>query len=253
MLQLDRQRSRGRVVLLAVMVMALSACAGTSTTVGASNSSATGSPDTELGAAASALANVSSYDFSMTLAGGKFSSMLSMLPTSSAVGDAPFTIGGTIIVKPHEAADIKLIGLHIIETGGQDYLDMSGTGRFDQITIDGTKLAERFSPATMFSIAVNSSTVGGYDRVGSDIKNGVQADHYQASSAGLATIGSIAAIAGATWAADVWITHEGGYPVSVAVIGTDGNGSIVYEVVFDISNVNDPANKVAAPTNVTGA
>jgi hypothetical protein len=247
------RRSRGRVVLLTVMAIALSACVGSSTTAGPRNSGATSSPNAGLGAAASAFANVRSYTFGMTLAGGTFSSMLSMLPTSSAVGDAPFTIGGTIIVKPEEAADIKMIGLHIIEIGGQDYLDMSGTGSFDQITISGTKLAERFSPATMFSSAINPSTVGGYDRIGSDTKNGVQADHYRASSAGLATLGSIAAITGATWTADVWTAQDGGYPVSMAIVGTAVDDSIVYEILFDISNVNDPANKVTVPTKVTGA
>ena len=247
------RRSRSRIVLLAVMAIALSACAGTSTTAGAGKAGATSSPDTGLGAAASAFARVSNYNFSMTLAGGTFSSMLSMLPTSSAVGDAPFTIGGTITVKPQAAADIKMIGLHIIEIGGQDYLDMSGTGSFDQITIAGTKLAERFSPATMFATAINPSTVGGYDKVGSGTKNGVQADHYQASSAGLATLGSIAAITGATWTANVWVAQDGGHPVSLAIVGTAANKSIVYEVLFDITNVDDPANKVTVPAKVTGA
>ena len=248
-----QRQSRGRVVLLTVMAMALSACAGSSTTAGPGNPGPTSSPDMGLGAAASAFANVRSYNFSMTLAGGTFSSMLAMLPTSSAVGDAPFTIGGTIVVKTEEAADIKMIGLHIVEIGGQDYLDMSGTGSFDQITISGTKLAERFSPATMFSSAINPSTVGGYDRVGADTKNGVQADHYQASTAGLATLGSIAAITGATWTSDVWTAQEGGYPVRMAIVGTAANKSIVYEVLFDISNVDDPGNKVTVPTRVTGA
>ena len=247
------RQSRSRVVLLTVMAIALSACAGTSTSAGAGRAGATSSPDTGLGGAASAFAKVSSYNFSMTLAGGTFSSMLSMLPTSSAVGDAPFTIGGTITAKPQEAADIKMIGLHIIEIGGQDYLDMAGTGSFDQITISGTKLAERFSPATMFATAINPETVGGYDKVGADTKNGVQADHYQASSAGLATLGSIAAITGATWTADGWVAQDGGHPVSLAIVGTAANKSIVYEVRFDITNVDDPANKVTVPAKVTGA
>jgi hypothetical protein len=81
----------------------------------------------------------------------------------------------------------------------------------------------------------------------------VQADHYQASSAALARLGSIAAITGATWTADVWVAQDGGYPVSMAVFGRAGDKSIVYEILFDISNVDDPANKVTVPANVTGA
>jgi hypothetical protein len=189
----------------------------------------------------------------MTLAGGTFNSMLSMLPTSSALGNEPFTMGGTITVKPEKAADIKLLGLHIIEIGGHDYLDVGGTGSFDQIPMSGTSLAERFSPATMFSSVIHPSTLGGYDVVGSEIKNGVLADHYQASSAALAELGSIAAIAGATWTADVWLARDGGYPVSMAIVGRAGSGTIVYEILFDVTNVNDPANKVTVPANITGA
>jgi hypothetical protein len=252
MLAFALRLNRGRVALMTIMAISLSACSGTLTAVAPSNSSAIASPDTGLGAAASAFANVRNYNYSMTLAGGTFSSMLTMLPASSGVGDAPFTVGGTIIVKPAEAADVRMVGLHIVEIGGQDYLDMKGTGSFDQITITGTKLARRFSPATVFSSVIDPSTVGGYDRVGSDTKDGVPTDHYRATSDGLATIGSIAAITGATWMADIWIAQDGGYPVSMAMTGTVA-GKVVYEVVFDISNVNNPANTVTAPTNVTGA
>jgi len=38
----------------------------------------------------------------------------------------------------------------------------------------------------------------------------------------------------------------------MAIIGTAADKSIAYEILFDITNVNDPANVVTAPTNVTG-
>jgi hypothetical protein len=269
MFRFAQRQTRGLLVFLAVMAIALSACGGSSTTAspnaapgssGGSNPGATGNSGatnnnggTGLNAAASAFANVNSYKFSMTLAGGTFSSMLSMLPALSASGNAPFTMSGTITVKPEKAADITIAGLHIIEIGGYDYIDMGGTGGFDQIPISGTRLADRFSPATMFSSAIDPSTAGGYNNVGTETKNGVQADHYQASSAALAELGSIAGITAATWTADVWIAQDGGYPVSMAIIGKADDNSIAYEVLFDITNVNDPANKVTAPTNVTGA
>lgn len=234
-------RRHSLLVLLAVMAIALNAC-------GSSNGGAT-----SLSAAASAFVNVNSYKFSMTLAGGTFGSMLSILGPSSASGNAPFTMSGTITVKPAKAADIAMAGLHIIEIGGQDYIDLGSTGSFNQIPVSGIILADRFSPATMFSNAIDPSTTSGYNKVGSETKNGVQVDHYQASSSALSKFGSIAGINGATWTADVWIAQIGGYPVSMAIIGKASDNSVAYEVRFDITNVNDPANKVTAPTNVTGA
>jgi hypothetical protein len=35
-------------------------------------------------------------------------------------------------------------------------------------------------------------------------------------------------------------------------VATASDSSVPYEVQFDITNVNDAANKVTAPTNVTG-
>jgi hypothetical protein len=248
-----RRRGRGRVVLLAVVALALGACSSGVTAAAPNNSTATNQPPKGLAAAASAFANVDSYRFTMTLAGASYSSMLSMLPTSSAVGNAPFTMGGTIMVKPRNGADITMVGLHVIEVGGNDYVDVGGTGAFDQIAITGTKLAERFSPATLFSTAIDPATFIGYDLVGIETRDGVSADHYQASDAALATLGAVAGIAGATWSADVWLARDGGYPISMAITAEATDRTVVREVLFDISNVGDPTNSVKVPTNVTGA
>ena len=59
-------------------------------------------------------------------------------------------------------------------------------------------------------------------------------------------------VAGASWTSDIWIASDGGYPVSFSVIGTASDQTLAYEVAFDISNVNDPGNKVTVPTNVVG-
>jgi hypothetical protein len=39
----------------------------------------------------------------------------------------------------------------------------------------------------------------------------------------------------------------------MAIIAEAADKSIAHEVLFDISNVGDPANSVKVPTNVTGA
>lgn len=245
-------RRRGPIVLLALVATILGACSS-GATIAPSQSSATVQPPTGLAAAAGAFAQVDSYRFTMTLAGASYSAMLAMLPTASALGNAPFTMGGTITVKPENGADITMVGLHIIEIGGHDYMDVGGTGAFDQITIAGTRLADRFSPATMFSATIDPSTVGGYDLVGTESKNGVPSDHYRASSAALQTLGAISGIAGAKWSADIWIARSGGYPVSMAIVALASDKSIAREVLFDVTNVGDPTNSVKVPANVTGA
>jgi hypothetical protein len=132
-----------------------------------------------LSGAVSALSDINSYKFSMTLAGGEFGSMLSTLGGAGASGDAPFTISGTIVEKPTAAADITMAGFHIIEVGGNDYLDMSGSGSFISYPASGTSMADSFAPSTMFSSMMDPSTLAGFTKVGTEQKNGVSADHYQ--------------------------------------------------------------------------
>jgi len=203
--------------------------------------------------AANNFASIKSYKFSMTLAGGTFGSMLSGLPGASASSDAPFTMSGTVTTSP-AAADITMAGFHIIEVGGFDYLDMSGSGTFYKTAASGTSMAESLSPATMFSSAMDTSGGTGFSKVGTDTKNGVKADHYTASASALAAYGSTLGVAtDATWSADVWIAQNGGYPVSMSILAIGSDKSVLYQITFDISNINDPSNNVTAPANAIGA
>ena len=36
------------------------------------------------------------------------------------------------------------------------------------------------------------------------------------------------------------------------ITGKASDGSVAYQIIFDISNINDSTNTVTAPTNVTG-
>jgi hypothetical protein len=231
------------------VALATSGCGGGSATAAPSNPGATGG----LGAAASALASLRSYDFTMTLSGDAFATLLSTLGSQATPGNAPFTVSGTIVLKPEKAAELTLAGFHMIEIGGYDYMDVGSTGNFDRIELTGGSRADKLAPATMFSGAIKPSTVGGYEMIGSDTKNGLATDHYRATDAALVKLGAIADIVDATWAADVWIAHDGGYPVSMAIVGKGADSKVVYEILLDITNVNNPANGVTAPSNVTGA
>jgi hypothetical protein len=260
---------RGLILLMAVMSIALSGCGGSSATpsggtgstdngtTGGGAGSSTGVADGGvLNGAATALGKINSYQFKMTLAGSSFSSTLGALGGATATGSAAMDVSGTIILKPAQAVDVTVMGMHIIEIGGYSYLDL-GTGQFIKTKSTGKSMADAFSPSTMFSSSMSAATDSGYDKVGSESKNGVQTDHYQASAATLAVLGTALSseLGGATvtWSSDVWIATPGGYPVSYAVVAKTSDGTVVYEVSFDLTNINDSGNSVTAPTNVMGS
>jgi hypothetical protein len=272
-----KNRSRALLTLIAATALAVSACGGSSAATNsgaaanngagaASNSVATSNTGAAnngggggLSDASAAFSNITSYQFNMTLAGGTFSSLVSTLGGSGASGGSAMTVTGTVIVKPQKAADVTVGGIHIIDIGGYSYMDL-GTGQFIKSKSTGTSMADSFAPTTMFSSAVDASTADGYSKVGSENKNGVSTDHYQASTTALAEYGSMLSsqLGGAsnvTWSADVWIANSGsfaGCPVSMVILAKTADGKAAYEVSFDISKINDPGNKVTAPTNVMG-
>jgi hypothetical protein len=263
-------------MLAAVMALSLSACGGSSATptpepstepIPTEEPTAAITPTAEVSvggwpAAKAALANLTSYKFTMTLVGADYPESLSSLLTDSTT---PVAVSGVVILKPAPAADLDFHGLlRIISLDGFDYYATdieAGYSRFAQATADPSAspaasapptLADAISPAHEFGLL--ASSLKGYEKVGTENKNGVQADHYQGTQTALAEFGSIAGVKNATsWTADIWIAATGGYPVSVAVIAKAKDESTVYQMSIDITHVDDPANKVTAPENVTGA
>ena len=252
--------------LVAVLALAMGACSGStatpvpatpSVTPGAADTSvpssnATGNGGTGVSGAGDNLAGASSYQFKVTLAGGQFGSLLSMLGDCGTSDSATFTVSGTVVTTPQAAADVTTACRHVIEIGGFDYLEQDD-GSYTQTSVSGSGLVSGFSPQALYAGVIDTSADSGYTLVGTEQKNGVQADHYQASSAFLAEFGSIQGVANATWSGDIWISKDGGYPVSMALVARAADGSIAYELAFDLTKINDPSNKVTVPTNVTGA
>ena len=268
MSMLFKKQGRGLLMLVAAMTITLSACgsSGATSNADAANNGATANNGAAnngggagLAGASAAFSNITSYQFNMTLAGGTFGSMLSARGGAGATGGGAMTVAGTVVLKPAEASDITVSGMHMIDVGGYSYIDL-GTGQFIKSKSTGTSMADSFAPATMFSSAVDASVAGGYTKVGSEDKNGVSADHYQASSTALAEyqamLGSeLGGATDVTWSADVWVANSGdfaGAPVSMIIMAKTADGKAAYEVSFDISKINDPGNKVTAPTNVMG-
>lgn len=272
MLRFSQNQSRSMLALLTVMAVALSACGGgsgtptpsgngavtqPSGTTGPNTSGQTGDTGSGLSGASAALAGVESYKFVMTETGGSLGDTLSMLPIPSS-GTPSFKISGTVVLRPDKAADITVADtLHVVSIGGFDYQDIGLTGAFTKNESTTPSLIDSLSPDSVFSASFGASFNFGsnFDNRGSESKNGVDSDHYLANDSGkaaLAEFGSVAGIAADKWTAEIWVAKSGGYPVRMTVTATSGS-SIVYERTFDITKVNDAANKVTVPTNVTGA
>ena len=269
-----QRQGRGLLILTAVAALALSACGGGSQTPAPSatdvnpsaslpiaTSSPTGNGSPVLAGAADALASLTSYKFRMTQAGTDSVNQVADLTGNASSSNGSVMFNGTVILKPDKAAEVTTTGLHIISVGGFDYMDVGNAG-FAKMAADSpgaspssgaspspASISDPFTPAQVFS----NIRMSGYSNVGSETKNDVFSDHYQAGASALAELGSVSVVKGATWSADIWIAKDGGYPVSIAIVATAKDGTIPYETTFDLTNINDAANKVTAPENVVGA
>jgi hypothetical protein len=216
----------------------------------------------DLAAAGTALATLDSYQFKIVLGGTAADAPLQSIQLNEA---DTHTLTGTIVNKPAPGADIKIGSFHVIETGGYDYFDADGSGTYTQVGPDQgsgdtpqpsdatPSLTAQFSPLEIYQTTVASSAASGYSVVGTETKNDVEAIHCTASPTSLEAYGSTLGVTDATWTSDVWIATTGGYPVSVALVAKLNDNSLAYEVLIDLTKVNDPANTVVAPTNIGGA
>jgi hypothetical protein len=275
MLRFSQAHSRGPVVVAAVMAVVLSACSGGSATPtpAPTGSGAAGQPSATiqpsptpagLAGAAAALAARTSYRFTLIVEGGSIGDTLSMLPVESA-DSAVYELKGTIVNKPEKAADVIVTGMvHVISVGGSDYVDKAVDGKlageFTKYDLSGPTSGSSDEPGPSASVGSLADTLSpvyfystfdftkGFDKQESVTVSGVEADHYVANDAGkaaLGVLGSVAGISDANWTGDLWIAKDGGYPVKMVIA--------VFQRQLTITNVDDPENKVTAPTNVTGA
>jgi hypothetical protein len=213
--------------------------------------------------AVNSLRKATSYKFSMTFVGAAtnpdspdadFAHSLSEFAPGSSCGSGTFTLKGTITnqhagpTKGFESvfdADFTCPGLHIIEVGGALYIDKGGTGTFARTQLDDAYDLDFLTPAHLVEDFVDPHLASHYTQVGSETKDGVNADRYR-SDKDL----DVEEEGGQydTWSADLWLAQAGDYPVSMDIVAQEADGGQPYEVKFDITNVNDPANNVTAPT-----
>ncbi len=107
-------------------------------------------------------------------------------------------------------------------------------------------MIDNLSPAKMFGSYFDSSMAAGYKASGDEQKNGVATVHYVADASIMADYSDLLGVTGGTWTAEVWIAKSGGYPVSTKIECTGGSSEFLLQL--DVTNVNDPANSVKAPS-----
>jgi hypothetical protein len=249
---------RGPLVLLFIAAIVAAAC-GTSTSTNSAtpgSSSANQQPSTAvgpvnsgvggLGGTGSKFAGISSYKLKMTVLGGTLGDLLA--PISAGTSDTPANIDGTFLVKPNKAYDLNFAGAHMIGIGGFVYTDLFGVGAFTKTPATAADIGDALSPAKIFGTAIDTSNAANYTKVAEEPKNGVAAIHYTAGQTAAADLASSFGATGATTSSvDVWIAKDGGYPMSLAIVGKAANKTTVFQVSFDITNINDSANQVTAP------
>jgi hypothetical protein len=240
------KQGRGLLVVVALLAVAVAACS--SGNPAKSGNNATGNNGTSqpggggsgLGSGLSGnLDKLDSYKFTWAIAGADASA------TSSSVG----TISGTVINKPTKSSSVNDFGVLFVTIGTDQWMSPDN-GTTWIVNSDPTSL-DSMLPTSDYAAYFDAYATT-YKQIGIEKKNGVNAVHFQGD------LGSLSGLLGqfggvANMKADLWIAQDGNYPVSgtfsyAFAVGTSG-GSFSYS--FDITNVNDAANKVEKPTNVT--
>ena len=262
---------RGLAALGLVMVLALAGCnEATATPTSGSTPTATPGPTTQpttepgataisggsgpdIGGATAALGNLSSYRFAIAIFG---------FGLQGPTAEAPLKMDGTAVLKPAKALKFSITGgseggaarTYIIV--GTDSWVAVGAGTFirEPAPQDSTEnLFELIQPDKLFQTRYSHGGLLGVHAAGwlavrPEQKNGVATVHYHIDkdSPGGAELVP-------TWgqdaAFDVWVASDDGYLVSVHASGEQaGAGGGPFEVGFDITNIDDPANVVSPPS-----
>ncbi len=178
-------------------------------------------PSFDIGALTAGLANLDSYQVSISVGGNE-------------------VYKGTVVTKPVLSRDLTVSGdTRIVVIGNEAWVGQGG-GKLASVpeamaaglfaTYDPTLLVGAFSGAAW---AQNSADMG------AEQKNGISAHHYHIDST--TVLGGFTGLpAGAV--IDVWIADDG-YLAAFEATGTTGGN-----VSIEVTNVNDPANKVDRPS-----
>lgn len=210
------------------------------------SSGATGGTGPDINGAATALANLTSYRFAIAING---------FGIAGLSPDATFSMDGTVVLKPDPALTFKMVGLTgdtaitYVVIGTDSWMDL-GSGTYIRVPSDqanAEQLFAAFQPEKLFGTSLTGLT-GGWLSVGQEEKNGVATTHYHVDkdSPGGA---SLVASWGDSGVIDSWVANDGGYLVSVRFSGIQAGETTPFEIGFDISGIDDPANIIEPPVS----
>ena len=236
------RRTRTAAALLPIALL-VAACGG-STASGSPAATSAAQPSTPAAASPSAAGEAStppigaipSFDVSQVLAG--LSKVDSYKETITVDGTEVFS--ATVVTKPTLARAITSNGAKIVIIGDKAWMSQDGTTYQSVPESMVTPMIGAFDPSLMIGAFGSAAWAQAATDMGTEQKNGVSAHHYKIDSTS-PNAALLALPGGAT--IDVWIADEG-YLVAVETTGFAGNKNVQIEV----TNVNDPANKVDEPS-----
>ncbi|HEX7491862.1 MAG TPA: hypothetical protein VF337_09200 [Candidatus Limnocylindrales bacterium] len=243
----SKRTIRGLLALGLAVGLVVAACGSKSTASGVpvipgGNAGGTDSLSSGL---SSNLANLDSYQFSWSY------STASSSATANETGS--LTTSGIVINKPTKAAKVNNMGmLQVIVIGDKGWMsyDNGSTWMADDTYTTGGSSLDSLLPTSYYGSNFDSNAAD-FSVSGSENKNGIDCIHYSGND----TLGALGALTGVSgsFKADLWVSKSGNFPVSgfygYTYTSNGQTGSWGYQ--FDITHVNDSANKVEAPTNVT--
>jgi hypothetical protein len=166
---------------------------------------------------------------------------------ASPSGSVSYLITGTVINRPSTSIWISETGAQFIAIGDKAWASVDGATwvASDPNDLSLTDLLPGSDYEAWFDAKASF-----FDTVGQESKNGVECVHYTGDES-LGSLYSGLAEGTAHFQADVWIAVDGNYPVSGVYGFSDaaaGGGSWGFR--FDVTHVDDQANRVTPPTNV---
>jgi hypothetical protein len=244
------KQGRGLLMVVALAAIAVAACSsGGPTATGNNNATGNGGtnqPGGTGGSLASGLsANLNSLD------SYQFSWSFVAQGSSATDSGGTATISGTVVNKPAKAIEVNDFGIMFIQVGDQAWMstDDGTTWMVDTSYSPGDTTISDMLPTEDYASWFDSNATN-FTVVGNETKNNVECIHYTGDSslaAGFAALG-----VAADFHADLWIAKSGNYPVSgtYGMTASDSSESGSWGYTFDITHINDAANKVEPPTNV---
>ena len=200
-----------------------------------------------IGGSITALENLSSYKFAITMA-AEGSANFSLVQSGGSM-----TIGGTVIVKPAIAMDMTMstkdatgtqtaFGYRII--GDKAFISLGPDAWMETSAADAQSTVDSFKPENFMT---NFGSLDQMQAVGDETKNGVATTHYKGTAP--TSVGSMFGLPTGTWTMEAWVAKDGGYLVSSALVGEATDGKFTMSV--DISDLDSPNNTVEPPASFT--